>query len=281
MTATISHDVYVMALNVNEIFADTTYQRVLDTNRARTMAASWDRRLAGIIEVSDRGEHASPRYAIIDGQHRWAAAKCLAEPPVLVANVHEGLDLTEEAALFDKLNRQRKQPTVWDHWRARRAAGDELVVAIEKVVSGRGLRVNEQSNKDGHVTCISTLEKIANSAGGTDLLDATLNLLHASWETQREAYDSPLVLGMALVIFSFGGDGRLNGQTLVDALAEIPPRRVRYQASALRDSTPGSLGKLTAITMLNAYNKRAGAKKLYFPQRWTGALPKRKAAQGV
>ena len=267
-------DSYPMALTVDDIFADPSYQRVLDVGLARSMAGTWDRRLAGVIEVSDRGEDASPRYAIIDGQHRWAAARSLTSPPVLVANVHEGLDLAEEAALFDKLNRQRKQPTVWDHWRARRTAGDPLVIAIEETVARHGLRVHEQSNKDGLITCISTLEKIAKSGGGLDLLDATLNLLYASWEAQREAYDSPLVLGMALVISTFGADRRLNAHVLTEALGENPPRRVRYQATALRDSTPGSLGKLAALTMLNQYNRKAGAKKLYFPQRWTGALPK-------
>lgn len=269
-------DVYVTTLTVDEIFADTTYQRVIDVGRARTMAATWDRRLAGIVEVSDRGEGTTPRYAVVDGQHRWAAAKMLNTAPVLVAKVHEGLDLADEAALFDKLNRQRKQPTVWDHWRARRAAGDELVLAIEETVANRGLRVHEQSAKDGLITCISTLEKIANSAGGLDLLDATLNLLHAAWDTQREAYDSPIVLGMAMVIYTHGADRRLDAQRLIAALAETPPRRVRYQATAMRDSTPGTLGKLAALTLLNLYNRRPGP-KLYFPQRWTGALPKAKA----
>jgi len=266
-------NVYVMALTVDEIFADDTYQRILDTNRARTMAASWDRRLAGIIEVSDRGEHTSPRYAVIDGQHRWAAARCLTDPPVLVANVHEGLTIAEEAALFDKLNRQRKQPSTWDHWRARRAAGDQLVAAIEKTVDRHGLRVHEQSGRDGVITCVSTLEKIASAASGLDLLDATLNLLKSAWDTQREAYDAPIVLGMAMLIHAHGSDRRLDAQRLVDALAEVPPRRIRYQATALRDSTPGSLAKLAAITLLGQYNKQPGP-RLHFPQRWTGSLPK-------
>jgi hypothetical protein len=276
MTATLDQTFYPAALTVDEIFADPTYQRVLDVNRARTMAATWDRRLAGIVEVSDRGEHAQPRYAIIDGQHRWAAAKLLRPTPTLVANIHEGLDLAEEAALFDKLNRQRKQPTTWDHWLARRAAGDKLVLAIEEAALRHELRVHEQSGKDGVITCVSTLEKIATSAGGLDLLDATLNLLLAAWETQREAYDSPTVLGMAMVVYTFGGDKRLDGQRLVSALTDHPPRRIRFQATALRDSTPGSLGKLTAITMINLYNRRPGP-KLYFPQRWTGTLPKARA----
>lgn len=224
MTATLEQGVYPMALDVGEIFADATYQRILDVTRARSMAATWDRRLAGVIEVSDRGEDASPRYAIIDGQHRWAAAKCLSPAPVLVANVHEGLSLADEAALFDKLNRQRKQTTTWDHWRARRAAGDERVLAIEELAIKHGMRVHEQSGKDGVITCVSTLEKIANSAGGLDLLDAALNLIGQTWGEQREAYDSPIVMGMAMVISTFGADRRIDGQRLVGALAETPPQ---------------------------------------------------------
>jgi hypothetical protein len=101
--------VYIAALNVGEIFADPTYQRTCDVARARKMAGAWDRRLAGILEVSDRGESHTPRYAVMDGQHRWAAAGYLADPPPLVANVHTGLTVADEAGLFDKLNRQRKQ----------------------------------------------------------------------------------------------------------------------------------------------------------------------------
>lgn len=81
MTTTAETDVYVTALTVDDVFADPTYQRVPDIARARKMAATWDRRLAGILEVSDRGEDANPRFAVIDGQHRWAAAKMLQTPP--------------------------------------------------------------------------------------------------------------------------------------------------------------------------------------------------------
>jgi phage FluMu gp28-like protein len=83
MTAPVAADadVYIAAVTVDEIFADPTYQRLCDVTRVRKMAHTWDRRLAGILEVSDRGDDASPRYAVIDGQHRWAAAKSLQTPP--------------------------------------------------------------------------------------------------------------------------------------------------------------------------------------------------------
>lgn len=113
------HDVYVTTLSVEDIFADYTYQRELDAPRVKRMAAEWNRRLVGIVEVSDRGTFATPRYAVVDGQHRWAAARLLDPAPMLVVNVHEGLTVDEEAQLFDGLNRNRKQTNTWDHWKAR------------------------------------------------------------------------------------------------------------------------------------------------------------------
>ena len=43
---------YIDAVAVDELFVDHSYQRPLDTARARKLARTWDRRLAGVIEVS-------------------------------------------------------------------------------------------------------------------------------------------------------------------------------------------------------------------------------------
>lgn len=267
--ATPETDVYVTAVNVTEIFADPAYQRVCDIARARKMAGTWDRRLAGILEISDRGEDHTPRYAVLDGQHRWAAAKCLAQPPTLVANVHTGLTIAEEAALFDKLNRQRKQTSPWDHWRARRMSGDQLVLSIEQAAAELGFDVGERASKDGTLCCISTLEKIAGSAGGIDLLRSTLTMLRSAWGDQRTAYEAPIVHGMAMVLYTFAD--RLDAETLLRGLAELPPARIRLQAQTLRDAgTVGSIAKLTAIAIANQHRRRPA---LTWPTNWKGALP--------
>lgn len=159
--------VYVTAVHVDEVFADETYQRPLDKPRACKIAATWDRRLAGIVEVSDRGEGVKPRYAVMDGQHRWAAAALLDIPPMLVANVHSGLTVADEADLFDRLNRERRRITTWDHWHARKGAGDAQVLNIERAVQKVGLEISSVP-KDGSVRCTATLEKLT-KLGGVDL----------------------------------------------------------------------------------------------------------------
>lgn len=279
----VEHGVYIAALPVEDIFADPTYQRVLDVAHARRMAAGWDRRLAGIIEVSDRGPDASPRYAVVDGQHRWAAARFLAEPPQLVANVHEGLSVTGEAELFDRLNRQRKAITTWDHWKARRASGDLLVSSIETTVTNAGLKVSESAATVGGISCVSTLEKVAASAGGLELLAASLTILASAWGTnQKGVYEAPLVLGVALILDHFAD--RIDADLLIAALADTPPKRIRVDASMLRDhcGMSGSLGKLCAAAILNCYGAKAGGRgRLTFPAKWPGVLAKPRSSKSV
>lgn len=257
MTA-IDVGVYVTAVNVDEIFADSTYQRELDAGRARAMANGWDRRLAGILELSDRGEHTRPRFAVIDGQHRWAAAQRLDPPPSLVANVHSGLTVAEEAALFDKLNRARKQTNIWDHWRARRAAADPAVLAIEAVAQKNDL-VLQMAAADGCISCVAAVEKVV-KLGGTTLLDETLSLIVEVWGGRRDALDAPIIHGLALVLHYLGEP--IDPVRLGDCLIEVIPRQLRTQATALRDLTTGTLPTLTAIAIMSLYNKKPGRKIL-------------------
>lgn len=81
---------YLLAIPTGQLFTDPTYQRECDVNRANRMAADWNPRLAGVLDVSDRGKHHTPRYAIINGQHRWRAAQRTGADIPLVCNVHTG-----------------------------------------------------------------------------------------------------------------------------------------------------------------------------------------------
>lgn len=250
--------VYVTAVTVDDIFADPTYQRELDAPRARKMAAAWDRRLAGIIEVSDRGEHACPRFAIVDGQHRWAAAGLLATPPVLVANVHSGLAVADEALLFDRLNRERHRPTTWDHWNARRAGGDQTVTVIETVVTTCGLAVRNAPT-EGSLRCTHSLEKVV-KLGGAELLGDTLALITDVWDQRLDALDAPIVHGIALVLHHLAQP--IDVERLADALLGVLPRQLKTQALALRDMTTGSQPVLVAIAVMALYNRKPGRKLL-------------------
>lgn len=266
VSAILNSDVYVTTLRVDEIFADPTYQRVLDVPRARKIAATWDRRLAGIVEVSDRGETASPRYAVIDGQHRWAATRFLVDPPLLVVNVHEGLTVADEATLFDQLNRNRKQTNTFDHWKARLVADDQSVIDIEAVVRRNDLVV-KMSPADGQVSCVATLEKVV-KLGGLDLLHQTLSLIVEVWGDRREALDSPIIHGLAMVLWYLHLD--LDLTRLGDAMLTINARQLKSNAHQLRELTAGNTAIRTAIALMTLYNKTPGRRILVSSKTFSG-----------
>lgn len=253
-----TNDTYVTALPAASLFVDHAYQRPLDMPRAKNMAKEWDPRLVGIIDVSDRGEQEDgPRYAVIDGQHRWAAA-ALNNTPTLVVNVHTGLTVAEEARLFDRLNRERRRITTWDHWNARKAAGDRTVTAIERTVTALGLTI-DSAPRAGHVRCTATLEKL-HKLGGTKLIHNTLTLVVDVWGRDVAGFDAPLVHGIGLVLHHLRDAVETN--RLYEAMLDVVPRQLKSQALALREMTTGSQPKLVAIAIMNLYNKRPGRRIL-------------------
>ncbi|MGJ6127348.1 hypothetical protein QN239_32735 [Mycolicibacterium sp. Y3] len=275
MTTSQAGEPYVLAIPVADIFADHSYQRPLDPRRAQVMADNFDQRLLGVIEVSDRGREHQPRYAVVEGQHRWAAMALRDPGAAIAARVHSGLTLAEEAQLFVGIDVQRRRLTTWDRWKARRAQLDPDVIAIEQAVARLGLRVDD-APKDGHLRCTAMLEKIAGSRGGHGLLRDVLRLLQETWGAQLGAYDSALVGGMAVFLDAFGADENFDCDTLVDALIDLTPERVGFFAKAKKAGGKhggGALPKFVAITFHERYNLRrpAGA-RLVMPTGFRGVL---------
>ena len=247
---------YVTALPVGALFADGTYQRDLDPHRVARMIKAYDAALVGIIEVSARE---GGRYAILDGQHRWAMTKDVmfeAESPHIACRVHSGLTVDEEAALYHRLNTTRKQLTGWDRWKARRGAGDADVAAIEKACIGAGWTVSYRG-KRGHITCTAALEKVY-KVGGANLITYILSIITSAWGDDPEGPGSGTIQALGHLVGSYGED--LDRQRLIGSLSGIVPRQLNARAAAAREVHKGTIDKLTAHVIVEEYNavERAG-----------------------
>jgi hypothetical protein len=274
-SATKTNAPYVLAIPVTDVFVDHSYQRPLDRKRAEHMAATFDQRLLGIIEVSDRGEGQHPRYAVIEGQHRWAALTLREPRGAVAARVHTGLTLAEKARLFHDIDTHRRRLSTWDRWKARRAQREAAVTAIEATAARIGLRVDD-APKDGNVRCTSTLEKIARSRGGHALLKDSLQLLHDTWGQQQAVYDAALVAGTALFLDEFGDQETFECEHLVDALIDLPPNKVGFFArekKANGNHGGGALPKFVALFFAERYNLyRPAGTKLHTPHPFRATL---------
>ena len=176
---------YVTAIPARHLFVDHSYQRPLDEDRITKMVADFNPELLGVIDVSDRGDGT---FAIVEGQHRWAAAR-EAHPEHdgvhLVCLVHTGLTATDEARLFHQIDVRRRSLSGWDRWKARRGAGDPVVAEIEAVVTGHGLLV-DPAPRDRAVAATRALETVY-ELGGQQLLSNTLLVLTRAYRRARAA----------------------------------------------------------------------------------------------
>lgn len=264
---------YVTVLRAGDLFADHTYQRPVDDRRVQKMVAEYNVALVGIVEVSDRG---NGRYAIVDGQHRWAMLIELdtrSNDTPVCCRVHQGLTVEQEAALFRDIDKGRRALTTWDRWHARLAAAEPTVVAIDKTVRDRGLLLTDQI-RPGTIRATKTCEDIE-QIGGTQLLGEALDALLAAWGNGIDGFTAELLMGVALLRAGYTG---VLLDRLVDQLTETTPRQTSARARALRETQSGSLGRLAAVHMVSLYNRTPGPKLGPLPgHAYFGELKRRKA----
>ncbi|QKY80041.1 ParB-like nuclease domain protein [Gordonia phage Doggs] len=255
---------YVSAIKVTDLFADPTYQRDLDVNRAKSMSVRWDPRLVGVIDVSDRGDDTppnSPRYAIINGQHRWKAALFLDPELSLVCNVHTGLSISEEAKLFKDIDERTKKISTWDRWRARRAAGDPVVLEIDRIADALGLVVT-QNPGPVNIQCCAALEHI-HDRFMPETLREVLELVCDVWPGDVKRFNPAILKGLGRTLFVYAGE--LDTGRFADCLSEITPSQLYARAHELKATGHAQgIPHLVTVAAVVAYN-RTGRDKLTVP----------------
>ncbi|HEY2088541.1 MAG TPA: ParB/Srx family N-terminal domain-containing protein [Mycobacterium sp.] len=249
---------FVRAVPCSLLFVDHSYQRAADERRLRKMIAEFDETRLGVLEVSDRGDG---KYAVVEGQHRWLAARDAmatdtAPDPYLVCQVHRGLDLQAEAALFYEIDRGRKPLSGWDRWKARVASGDENAVAIEATVAAFGFKI-DPAPRDGSIGATGALERIVD-LGDLKLLADTLSLITSSYGKARDGVDGHLLHGLALVLWNYDLDIELSTDKLVMAMQSTPPRNIKARATSLKEGHRAELPRLVAAVIVDRYNAQPG-----------------------
>lgn len=174
-------------VDIADLVIDPRYQRQI-TPKGRGMiqriANNWDWRKSQPILVA--GSESS-KYAVVDGQHRaHAAALCgiRALPAMLVP-----MSLTEQAAGFAAINRDRVSMTMPQIFRAELAAGTPWAIAARDAVAAAGctlLTYNPTASKrqPGEIMAINLIRKMV-EAGEGEAVTVGLRAIRAS-ETGRE-----------------------------------------------------------------------------------------------
>lgn len=252
---------YIAALPVDGLFVDPAYQRDLDDARVQRMVRAYNPALVGIVEVSHRPGQG---YAILDGQHRWAATRDhlfeTTDSPHIACRVHVGLTVDDEAKLYHQLNTTRKQLTGWDRWKARRSSGDENVTAIEAIATAAGYTISYRSATRGHITSTKSCEDVY-KLGQAALLTEVLDVLRSAYRDDPDGVTGGIIHGLGHVLTHYDRV-ELDTHRLVGALTGIVPRQLKARAEAAREIHKGTVDKLTAHLIVELYNQAARAGQL-------------------
>ncbi|MFE9576342.1 hypothetical protein ACFYO1_08160 [Nocardia sp. NPDC006044] len=192
------HDVvYDVIIPVEELKIDDKAQRTLNTARAVGIANNMVPEAIGTIVVSQRAN--GDRF-IVDGMHRWHAAK-LTGIPTLVAEVHHDLDQQAEAVLFLIKNRESSKPRPLDEYKIGLTAGLPLFVDTESALVARKLAMG--SSGTNTVGAVAGVLRITDQYG-PGILERTLKVAEDAWGRTKDTWDGMLLGGIGMFLGRHG-----------------------------------------------------------------------------
>jgi hypothetical protein len=170
----------VQFIGVERLAVDGSYQRDTRSRNSQRLieviASEWDWRLCTPLLVANR----DGALYIIDGQHRWEAAKLRGDIQYMPCAVGNYTGSAEEAALFVAANRLRVRVNALDMWRAAIASGDAATVKIDQLCNQAGLAIarspQHQVLRPGELLCTKALYSALRTYGEDKLEAALLTL---------------------------------------------------------------------------------------------------------
>ena len=122
-----------------EMFIDTTYQRTVQS-KVNKISKNWDSNKCAILQVSYRFD--VDKYAIIDGQNRWEAAK-KAGVTHLLCQIYENLTIKEEAKIFAEQNDNVTRISSADKFKSLLVMDDKVCLQIKELCDEFGISIRK------------------------------------------------------------------------------------------------------------------------------------------
>lgn len=253
----------------DQIFVDPKYQRNL-TSMAKRIEADFDENMFIPLLVSERS---NGKFAAFDGQHRWESAKNKGyeEIPCLV---YRGLTPEQESTLFSRLQRERRNISAADRFRAqlygeRDRPETQMAHDIEAIAERCGFTVGSVKRKDKlPISSPTALESIYKAqrgkVTGPEALMHTLLALKLIWPEESRNTDADLIRGMGLLYLRHAD--KVDEDQLVSRLRDVTPGIVLGRAHEERTGRGGGgAGYAVYRALVRQYNRGSG-KRLLAPR---------------
>lgn len=238
----------IEVLALADLKVDPIYQRDLTASFVERLADQWDIITAGAIVVSRRpgGE-----LYIVDGQHRAAAAVRAGETHILAQVVNEP-SAEEEARLRLKGNVKRTD-RVFEVFRARLAANDEIALAMQRILGELDTQINMVPTTGTGINAVTAVEKLYKLDDGVTLIKILSMLKKLFGEIRPDVASSDLLKG--LTWFLGQHEDSIDMERFERMLKLMGPAALNRSARAHKASLGGSLWVNTYRGLVTMYNE--------------------------
>lgn len=240
---------------IAELVVDARVQRSLDQPRVDRLAAAFIPEALGVLTVSLKADGTK---AIIDGQHRHAAALKVGYVGDVDVVQYEGLEPSEEAVLFLALN-NTKTVSPLDKFKARVLAGEPDAVAIRDILAEGGWSVST-AQKQWTVSAISAVERVysgsqaGTSVDGPALLRDVLKIVGDAWNGQSNSAHSTILLALGKFLAWNGRD--VDFRRLSHELSQLKPMNFIADIRATKEMQRVDTLNAGARILVGVYNHR-------------------------
>lgn len=225
-----------MEIPTKDLYVDHKYQRELADSQVKRISNDFDVNLFEPPTVNDRGEwehYKGQRFALIDGQHRFAAAKKLHMETITCRIV--SVSPEKEAELFVFLNRQRLWLSPISAFKAELQAGNPGAKEIVRCLRERDLEVGNakyagsQRSNGRAVMAIAAMKRIY-AQGGHVGLGRVLDVAMAAWpEDDNQRFAGQTLLGLDTFL---GSNKNVDLDRLGHRLQAVTARQLLAKAQA-------------------------------------------------
>lgn len=229
------------------------YQRNLNANRVKRIAAEFDERIANAPKVSYRDGH----YYVFDGQHTIAARKLLNNNCDLniVCKVYSGLTEQQEALLFAQQTGVSAPLTAGAKMRAKIRGGDPEAIAFLNATNRAGFGLSfAQSHAKWKIACIATAFAEYRKHGARIYTDA-LRVLAEAWEGDIDSLRAEVLQGVTQFVALY--DHEYDPIRLIRQLQRTSPVAIYRSGQAMT----GPNYQKYMLQILKAYNGSSRTKK--------------------
>ncbi len=258
-------------LSVDVLDASPSYQRLLDQKAVDKIVKDFEQRQFGTIVVAWRTDGS---FVVIDGQHRVKAMMEIDPTRMLRCEVHTGLTYEEEAALFVKLQKNRKPMSQADQFHASVHAGNPRMIRIKEIVESTGLKVSRRrTNGPGEISAVGFLDQLYGNDPTGRLLFDTLTIIRDAWGL--DSHPNKWHLQAIASFLRRNRNTTFDRKRVVRILTETGEARFKAMVVAESASAGVDIGNAGGRLITRSYNKNLRMNHL---EPWVDFT---KASQGV